>query len=183
MGCHRNWTASCNINGVMKKNLHELYHGQIKDLYNAEKQQLEVLAEMQSAAEDEDLRNKFGQLVRAHRKHSERLRKICDTQHISPTGEKCQAMEGLIKEARHHMVENVPGAVKDAVMIASANRFEHYEIAGYGVAKAFAKALDFNADASLLDDCIDEASNFDAELTKIATGGWFGSGVNEAAMS
>lgn len=181
--CRLDWEGSCNIQGVMKKNLHELYHGQIKDLYNAEKQQLEVLTGMQSASEDEDLRNKFGQLVKSHRKHSERLRKICDTHHISPTGEKCEAMEGLVKEARHHMAESVPGAVKDAVMIASANRFEHYEIAGYGVAKAFAKALGFSDDATLLDDCIDEASDFDAELSKIATGGWFGSGVNEAAMA
>ncbi|MDB4484423.1 ferritin-like domain-containing protein [bacterium] len=77
------------------------------------------------------------------------------------------------------MVESVPGAVKGAVMIASANRFEHYEIAGYGVAKA----LGFSDDATLLDDCIDEASDFDAELSKIAAGGWFGSGVNEAAMA
>ena len=85
----------------MKKNLHELYHGQIKDLYDAEKQQLEVLAGMQSASEDEDLQNKFGQLVKSHRKHSERLRKICDTSHFSPTGEKCQAMEVLVKDARY----------------------------------------------------------------------------------
>ncbi len=77
------------------------------------------------------------------------------------------------------MVETVPGAVKNAMMIASANRFEHYEIAGYGVAKA----LDFSEGVTLLDDCIDEASNYDAELTRIATGGWFGSGVNEATMA
>jgi len=81
------------------------------------------------------------------------------------------------------MVETVPGAVKNAMMIASANRFEHYEIAGYGVAKAFAKALGFSDDATLLDDCIDDASDFDAELSKVAAGGWFGSGVNEAAMA
>lgn len=165
----------------MKTNLHELYIGQIKDLYNAEKQQLVILGEMQSASEDEDLRNKFGTMIKAHRNHSERLQKICDRRQATPTGEKCEAMEGLVREARHHMSETSPGAAKDAVMIASANRFEHYEMAGYGVAKAFAKALDFDDDASLLGDCVDEASDFDAELNKIATGGFFGSGVNSAA--
>jgi len=72
--------------------------------------------------------------------------------------------------------------VKDAVIIASTNRFDHYEIADYGVAKAFAKALGLDADASLLDECIDEAGNMDSEFSKIATGGWFGTGVNEAAI-
>ena len=167
----------------MKTNLHELYHGQIKDLYSAEKQQLEVLQEMKAAATDTDLSEKFCALAKSHKDHGERLREICDNHSIAPTGERCDAMEGLVKEARHHMEESLTGPVKDAVMIASANRFEHYEIAGYGVAKAFAKALDLHEDADLLEKCIDEASDFDDELSKIATGGWFGSGVNEAAMT
>lgn len=165
----------------MKTNLHDLYHGQIKDLYSAENQQVEILNEMHTAATDSDLRTKFESMISAHKKHSERLRTICSNHGISPTGEKCQAMEGLVKEAKHHMDETETGPVKDAVMIASANRFEHYEIAGFGVAKAFAKALDLDDDASLLDDCVDEASDLDDELSKIATGGWFSSGVNEAA--
>jgi len=165
----------------MKTNLHELYHGQIKDLYSAEKQQLEVIQEMRASASDKDLIEKFDCLGKSHQKHSERLRTICDRHTMAPTGEKCEAMEGLVKEARHHMRETTPGPVKDAVMIASANRFEHYEIAGYGVAKAFAKALELGDDADLLDECIDEASDFDDELSKIATGGWFGTGVNDAA--
>jgi len=167
----------------MKTNLHELYHGQIKDLYSAEKQQLEILQEMKAAARDSDLVEKFGSLIAAHKDHGARLRQISDSHSISPTGEKCDAMEGLVKEARHHMSETLAGPVQDAAMIASANRFEHYEIAGYGVAKAFAQALDLSDDADLLDKCIDEASNFDDELSKIATGGWFGSGVNEAAIA
>ncbi|YCM44484.1 DUF892 family protein [Verrucomicrobiaceae bacterium 227] len=167
----------------MKTNLHELYHEQIKDLYSADKQQLEILQEMKLAARNEDLIDKFESLIKAHQKHGSRLRQICESHSINPGGEKCEAMEGLVKEARHHMGETLEGPVKDAVMIASANRFEHYEIAGYGVAKAFAKALDLSADASLLDECLDEASNFDDELSKIATGGWFGSGVNEAAIA
>lgn len=166
----------------MKTSLHELYHGQIKDLYSADQQQKQILQEMKSAATDQDLINKFDSLVNCHQEHSRRLRQICDTHAITPTGETCEAMEGLVKEAKHHMGETVSGAVKDAAMIASANRFAHYEIAGYGVAKAFAKALNLSDDASLLDECIDEASDFDDELSKIATGGFFGSGVNEAAM-
>jgi len=166
----------------MKTNLTELYHGQIKDLHSAEKQQLEILREMKSVAQNEDLTRKLDTIIKSHQEHAERLRKICDQHSISPTGEQCEAMEGLVKEARHHMAETLAGPVKDAAMIASANRFEHYEIAGYGVAKAFAKALDLSDDASLLDECIAEACDFDDELSKIATGGWFGSGINEAAM-
>lgn len=167
----------------MKNTLTELYHGQVKDLYSAENQQLEILREMHAAAENTELKNKFKEMLDSHQGHAKRLREVCENQHISPGGEKCEAMEGLVKEARHHMRETASGPVKDAVMIASANRFEHYEIAGYGVSKAFAQALELDQDVKLLETCIDEASDLDDELSKIATGGWFSAGVNEAAIA
>jgi ferritin-like metal-binding protein YciE len=78
--------------------------------------------------------------------------------------------------------ETLTGEVRDAVLIASANRVEHYEIAAYGVTRAFAKALGYDDDAKLLGDSLDEESATDEALTKIATGGLFGSGVNAAAI-
>lgn len=165
----------------MKSTLHEIYHDQVRDLYNAEKQQLGELAHMESVAHCDDLKSKISELRETTNTHMTRLREICDTHGIPAEGETCEAMKGLIKEARHHLEETKPGPVQDASIIASLNRFEHYEIAGYGTAKAFAKALDLSNDASLLDENLDEASKLDDELTKIATGGWFSDGINENA--
>ncbi|MCD8569475.1 MAG: DUF892 family protein [Geovibrio sp.] len=79
------------------------------------------------------------------------------------------------------VADTAAGDVRDAVIIASANRVEHYEIAAYGVAKAFAGVLDFDDDVKLLDETLDEESKADKTITKIATGGLFTKGINKAA--
>jgi ferritin-like metal-binding protein YciE len=71
--------------------------------------------------------------------------------------------------------------VRDAVLIAVANRIEHYEIAGYGTARAFAECLGYVDDADVLGTSLEEESDADASITRIATGGRFSSGINEAA--
>jgi ferritin-like metal-binding protein YciE len=110
-----------------------------------------------------------------------RLDRIFHRHGITADNVVCDAMKGLIKEAKKHLTETTPGDVRDAVLIASANRIEHYEIAGYGVAKAFASTLGFGDNADILDERLQEEGKVDEEITKIATCGIFRSGINAAA--
>lgn len=166
----------------MITNLEELYHDQIRDLYSAETQLIEALPEMAEHASDRDLKEAFTLHLKETREHRDRLQQLCRRHGVAPEGEECEAMRGLIKEARKHVGETTTGNVRDAVLVASANRVEHYEIAGYGVAKSFASALGFDDDAEMLDKTLDEESEADKKVTKIATGGLFSAGVNEAAI-
>jgi ferritin-like metal-binding protein YciE len=166
----------------MITNLEELYCDQLRDLYSAETQLIAALPDMMGAASNSDLREGFAKHLEETREHRVRLELICARRAISPEGEDCDAMRGLIKEAKKHVGETLTGEVRDAVLIASANRVEHYEIAAYGVTRAFAKALGYDDDAKLLGESLDEEAATDEALTKIATGGLFGSGVNAAAI-
>jgi ferritin-like metal-binding protein YciE len=95
--------------------------------------------------------------------------------------EVCKGMQGLIKEGDEVLKLKGHPAVIDAALIAAAQRVEHYEIAAYGTAKTLADQLDKHDAKSLLDDTLDEEGKADKLLTKIATGGLFGVGVNEEA--
>jgi ferritin-like metal-binding protein YciE len=165
----------------MITNLEELYYDQIRDLYSAETQLLTVLPQMVAHANNTELREAFSDHLRETNDHVRRLNEITDKHGISREAVTCEAMKGLLEEAKRHLSNTVAGDVRDAVLIASGNRIEHYEIAGYGAAKAFAGSLGFSDDADILDRTLKEEGAADALITKIATGGMFRSGVNEAA--
>lgn len=167
----------------MITNLKELYFDQIRDIYSAETQLVTALPKMRDAATCSDLKEALSSHLEETREQVTRLLKICKAHNIAPEGENCEAMKGLLKEGDKHVANTLAGDVRDAVIIASANRVEHYEIAAYGVAKAFAGVLDFSDDVELLDDSLDEESNADKAITKIATGGLFSSGVNAGAVN
>lgn len=166
----------------MINNLQQLYQDQLRDLYSAETQLIAALPEMVSNSTDEDLREAFSSHLEETREHKQRLERICADLNIDPSGEECEAMRGLIKEAKKHLANTAAGDVRDAVLIASANRVEHYEIAAYGVAKAFADALGYDEASNLLDKTLQEEGSADHALTKIATGGLFSRGVNQEAI-
>lgn len=166
----------------MITNLEELYYDQLRDLHSAETQLLSALPEMVRNATNEDLRKAFAHHLEETKGQLARILKICSDHSIEPQGEECDAMKGLIKEAKKDIANTEPGVVRDAVLIASANRVEHYEIAAYGVAKAFAQALGYDDAANMLDDTLDEESAADATITKIAVGGIFSTGINEEAI-
>lgn len=167
----------------MITNLKDLYFDQLRDIYSAENQLVSALPEMIAHATHQDLRKAFADHLEETKNHVTRLDQICADHGISPSGEECDAMRGLIKEAKKHLAETTPGEVRDAVLIASANRVEHYEIAAYGVTKAFALTLGFDKAAELLDETLQEEGNADKVITKIATGGIFTTGVNQGAVN
>jgi ferritin-like metal-binding protein YciE len=165
----------------MITNLEELYYDQIRDLYSAETQLLNMLPQMAAHASNAELREAFNEHLKQTNDHVMRLSEITERHGISREAATCEAMKGLLVEAKRHLSDTAPGDVRDAVLIASGNRIEHYEIAGYGAAKAFAHSLGFDDDEDILGRTLKEEGEADAIITRIATGGMFGTGINESA--
>lgn len=166
----------------MITNLEQLYYDQIRDLFSAEMQLLEALPEMIENATSPELRSAFIRHLEETKQQQARLQAIAASHELILDGAECEAMRGLIRESRKHAFDTLEGDVRDAILIASGNRIEHYEIAAYGVARSFAQSLDFWDDADLLDESLREESLANDAITKVATGGLFRSGVNEAAI-
>jgi ferritin-like metal-binding protein YciE len=130
--------------------LHDLYVDELKDLFNAENQLLKALPKMAKAASAEGLKAAFEEHLEVTRGQVGRLEKIFKGLGVNPKGKKCKAMEGLVEEGKEVMEENGAAAVIDAALIAAAQRVEHYEMAGYGCVRTFAKLLAYEDAAALL---------------------------------
>lgn len=150
------------------KTLEDLFEHQLKDLYSAEKQLIQALPEMAKNANDDRLVEAFEDHLEETKEQKERLESICRVLNISPGGETCKAMEGLIKEAQSFIKEADDDEVMDAGLIAEAQRVEHYEIAGYGTAVRYAKELGHNNIAEQLQASLDEEYDADNLLDKLA---------------
>lgn len=148
--------------------LKDLYIEELKDLFNAENQLVKALPAMAQAASDEGLKTAFQEHLEETKTHIERLEKIMEELDESPKGKKCKAMEGLVAEAKETIEMKGEPAVKDAALIAAAQRVEHYEIAGYGCVRTFATLLGFSDAAELLQTTLDEEGATDERLTDIA---------------
>ncbi|MGE3317648.1 MAG: ferritin-like domain-containing protein [Planctomycetaceae bacterium] len=153
----------------MKLNsMEDLLLHEIKDLYNAEKQLMKALPRMAKAAASSEL----AELIEAHleetEKQAERLEDILQQLGKAARGTTCKAMEGLVKEGAELIEEEGDPAVKDAALIAAAQRVEHYEIAGYGAARTFAQQLGLNDIAELLQQSLDEEHAADQKLNELA---------------
>jgi ferritin-like metal-binding protein YciE len=166
----------------MKLNsLNDVFEEQLGDLYDAEQQLVQALPNAAGAASSTDLREALEHHLEETRGHVRRLEDVFTTVGITPPSEHCEAMEGLLKEGQKVIAATGDPAAKDAALIAAAQRVEHYEIAGYGTARTLADELGFHDAKDLLDETLDEEANADKLLTKIATGGMFKTGINEAA--
>lgn len=158
------------------KTLEDLLIHELKDLYSAEKQLLKALPKMAKAATDQDLRSGFEEHLEQTKTHVERLEKISSELGQSLAGHKCKAMEGLVEEGADLIDEDAEDAVRDAGLIAAAQRVEHYEIAGYGTARAIALQLGHDEIADILEETLDEEKETDQRLTELAE-----SKINEEA--
>ncbi|HET8753842.1 MAG TPA: ferritin-like domain-containing protein [Salinimicrobium sp.] len=150
------------------KNLKELFEHEIKDLYSAESQLIAALPKMQKKASDSKLKKALEKHLKETEGHKKRLEEICEELGIKPTGETCKAMKGLVKEAESFLEEDAEKDVRDAGIIAEAQRVEHYEISGYGTAVRFAKELGHDDIASKLQKTLDEEYKTDDLLTEMA---------------
>ena len=148
--------------------LKDLYVHELKDLYSAEKQLIAALPKMSKAATSRQLAAGFNEHLQQTKGHALRLEEIFQRLEESPRGPKCEGMEGLIAEGDKMAKEDAEDEVRDAGLIAAAQRVEHYEIAGYGCARTYAQLLGDKKGARLLETSIKEEGDTDKKLTKLA---------------
>ena len=150
------------------ESLQELYVEEIKDLYSAENQILKALPRMIKAATHPKLKKAFSKHEKQTRVHVTRLERICRELGESPRGKKCVGMEGLLQEGKDLMKEKPEPEVLDAGLISAAQHVEHYEMAGYGTCRTWARTLGFDNQAQLLQTTLDEEQQTDLDLTALA---------------
>jgi len=148
--------------------LHTLLVHELKDLYSAETQLVNALPKMAQAANNSQLANAFRSHLQETREHVSRLETIFEGLDYEPGGQHCKGMEGLIAEGEDMVADDAPDDVKDAGLITAAQRVEHYEMAGYGCARTFARQLRLDSIADLLQTTLDEEGAADKKLTAIA---------------
>jgi ferritin-like metal-binding protein YciE len=162
--------------------LNDVLEDQLADLLSAEQQLVEALPKIAAAASSNELREALQNHLQETRGHLQRLKDITPSLAATAPSKKCVGMEGLLREGEEIIKGEGDPLAKDAALIAAAQRVEHYEIAAYGTARTLAGELGFDDAKDLLDQTLDEESNADSLLTKIATGGLLRSGVNAQAV-
>jgi ferritin-like metal-binding protein YciE len=143
---------------------------ELKDLLDAEQQLTKVLADFTARAATPALGAAFKHHLTETETHIDRLKQAFERLGESPRAKRCEAMHGLIREGQTVVTSTAEGALRDAVMITSAQKVEHYEIASYGTARTYATVLGEPEVARLLEDTLKEEKNADVTLTEIAEG-------------
>jgi ferritin-like metal-binding protein YciE len=148
--------------------LQKLYTNELRDLYNAEHQLLKALPKMAKAASSQELKDAFENHLEQTKSHVERLEEVFEELDEKPKGKTCRAMKGLIEEGSEILQEDGEESILDAGIIVAAQKVEHYEIAGYGSARTFAHLLGQNKAAELLQTTLDEESETNELLNRLA---------------
>jgi ferritin-like metal-binding protein YciE len=152
--------------------LKELFIEELRDIYWAEKHLTKALPKMKKAATSQELATAFEDHLAVTEKHIERAEQVFELLDMTPRAKKCEAMEGLVKEAQNVMEELPKGsAVIDAGLIIAGQKVEHYEIAAYGSLLQLAKTMGENQIADLLKQTLDEEKQADQLLTELAVSG------------
>ena len=150
------------------KSMHDLFVEELRDIYHAEKQITRALPKMAKAATTPELKQAFELHLEQTRGQIERLDQVFEQLDLPKRAKKCEAMEGLLEEARAAMEEIEDATVLDVGMIINAQKVEHYEIAGYGSLVALAKQLGHDEVAQLLDETLAEEKETDRKLNEVA---------------
>jgi ferritin-like metal-binding protein YciE len=150
--------------------LKDLFVNQIEDLYDAENRLTKALPKMAEAANSPQLRQAILTHLTETQGHVSRLETIFREINIEPKRETCEAMKGLIAEGEQMVSAKGDADVRDAAIIAAAQRVEHYEMSGYGTARTFAQRLGLTQAANLLQQTLNEEVAADRKLNQIAEG-------------
>ncbi|NUY80460.1 ferritin-like domain-containing protein [Flavobacterium sp. MAH-1] len=151
-------------------NLRLLFVDALKDIYWAENALVKALPKMRDNATSPALVSAIDDHLAVTVNQVERLEDIFDIIGEEAEGKKCEAMAGLIKEGENILEETVPGPVRDAGIIAAAQKVEHYEIATYGTLVSFARTLGENDAAEILAQTLSEEKEADTLLSDVANG-------------
>jgi ferritin-like metal-binding protein YciE len=150
--------------------LQELYTNELRDLYNAEMQLLKALPKMAKNASSEELKEAFEKHLEQTKSHVERLDEVFEQIGEKPKGRTCHGMKGIIEEGSEILEKDGEESVIDAGIIVAAQKAEHYEIASYGSVRTFAELLGQNRAAELLQTTLNEESETNELLNKLAEG-------------
>jgi len=150
------------------ENLEDALIDELKDLLHAEKQILKALPKMAKTAENEELAAAFEEHLEQTRGQVERLEQAFELLGKPARAKTCDGMKGIIEEGSKQIKENDSGPTLDAIMIGAAQKVEHYEIASYGTAVAWAQQLGLNDVAELLEETLQEEKDTDEKLTQIS---------------
>ncbi len=150
------------------ENLQQLYLKELRDLYSAEKQITDALPKLIEAANNPELKNALQEHLNVTHTQIERLEQIFRTLNEKPSGETCKGMKGVIKEGDEIVSAGGDPATVDAGIISAAQRVEHYEMAGYGTVRTYAKLLGQEQHSQLLQQTLEEEEEADQTLTEIA---------------
>ncbi len=151
------------------KTLHDLFIEQLKDMHSAEKQLVAALPKMAKKASNPELKQAFEQHAEMTKSQIERLMQIFQMMGATQGRKKCKGMEGLLMEGEEIMTEEgMAPAVKDAGLIAAAQKVEHYEIASYGTLRTFAQMMGHKEAGQVIQTILDEEGRTDKLLTQIA---------------
>jgi ferritin-like metal-binding protein YciE len=148
--------------------LEDLFHEQLRDMLDAEKQLVKALPKMAKAATADELREAFEEHLEQTRGHVERLESVFETLGKKARGKSCAAMEGLVEEGADLIDADAEPMVRDAGLIAAAQRVEHYEMAVYGCLRTWARQLNNPKAADLIEQTLNEEKEADQKLTDIA---------------
>jgi ferritin-like metal-binding protein YciE len=152
------------------ESLRELFIEELQDLYSAETQIIETLPRMIEQASSPDLKAGFTEHLEQTRGQVRRLDQIFDQlgKDVDRDGKTCKGMQGIIKDNKELLKSSAEPEVLDAGMIAGAQRVEHYEIAGYGTVRTYARILGLNEWAQLLEQTLREEKDTDSKLNQLA---------------
>jgi ferritin-like metal-binding protein YciE len=150
------------------KQLDELFHDTLKDIYYAEKKILSALPKMAKAAHNEDLRAAFEKHKTETEGQIDRLEQVFELIEEKPQGKKCAAIEGILEEGQEIIKEYKGSPALDAGLVSAAQAVEHYEIARYGTLRTWAEELGLNQAMKLLQQTLDQEEATDRALTELA---------------
>jgi len=150
------------------KQLADLFHDTLKDVYFAEKKILVALPKMAKAAQNDDLRAAFEKHEGETEDQVERLEQVFAEIGEKPQGKTCDAIMGILEEGKEIMDEYKGSPALDAGLLAAAQAVEHYEISRYGTLRTWAEELGYSKSVELLQTTLDEEESTDAALTKLA---------------
>jgi len=153
------------------KSIEDLFVHELSDIYSAEKQLTRALPKLARASADPKLAEAFESHLEETNGQVERIDKIVDTLELRLKRIKCTAMEGLVEEGKEIIESVEKGPLRDAALIAGAQKVEHYEIASYGTLAALAKQLGYDDALPLILDTLKEEKGADDKLTKLAEQG------------
>jgi ferritin-like metal-binding protein YciE len=164
----RTSTSSKKSGKNSKESLEDIFEGTLKDIYWAEKHLSKELGKLSKAAYNEELKEAFETHMEETEMQIQKVEKCFELLGKKATAKKCEAMEGLIKEAEEQVQEYDEGHARDAALIGAAQKVEHYEISAYGTLRTMATVLGMTQCAEILEEIKDEEAQTDVKLTELA---------------